>query len=421
MTKKLLFLIVFLILLFLGGSYYWLAYLGNPVPFTETEENPGGFNPFNRSSVTPPSNTTNYVSTTTETASQPPTEVQKLPVLRLISATPVGGMSASTTASTTLIRYVDRGAGHIYESRADEASIIKLSNTTLPRIYESYWNKNLSAVILRYIKEGTDTVVNFYGEVRKVIVTASSTIDVNKTPYEIRGKFLSADIREVTVSPKGDRVFTFNIENGRGIGYISQFDESKRTKVLDTPLTQVQVSWPEENTIIITTKASAVSSGYAYIVDVKNGTMTKIFGGILGLTTKTSTDGKQVLFSSSASRTFKTSLYNIKNKTTKEVIFKTLPEKCVWSTVHKSEVYCAVPTEIPNSLYPDDWYEGSVSFVDQLWHLDTATGEVHLLANLLNLSDRLIDATNLTLDPKENFLYFINKNDLSLWSLDLNQ
>lgn len=421
MTKKLLFLILFLVLLFVGGAYYWLAYLGNPVPFTETAENPGGFNPFNRSSITPPSNTNNYVSTTTNTTPPPPVEAQKLPILRLLSATPVGGMSASTTASTTLVRYVDRGAGHIYESRADDASIFKLSNTTLPRIYESYWNKNLSAVVLRYIKEGSDTVVNFYGEIRKVVVTASSTLDANKTPYEIRGKFLSADIKEMAVSPKGDRIFTFNVENGRGVGYISQFDESKKTKLFDMPLTQVQVSWPEENTLTITTKASAVSSGYVYIVDIKNATVKKVFGGTLGLTTKTSTDSKQILFSSSASRTIKTSLYNTQTRATNEVIFKTFPEKCVWSNLHKNEVYCAVPTEIPNGLYPDDWYKGTVSFVDQIWHLDTLTGEVHLLANLVNLSDRLIDATNLTLDPKENFLYFINKNDLSLWSLDLNK
>jgi len=52
--------------------------------------------------------------------------------------------------------------------------------------------------------------------------------------------------------------------------------------------------------------------------------------------------------------------------------------------------------------------------------LDTTTGEVHLLANLLNLADELIDATNLSLDPNENFLYFVNKRDLTLWSLDLN-
>ena len=130
---------------------------------------------------------------------------------------------------------------------------------------------------------------------------------------------------------------------------------------------------------------------------------------------------KKVIFSSTKNSIINTYLYNTKDGSTQDVIFKTLVDKCVWSNMHTNEVYCAVPVEFPQALYPDDWYRGKVSFVDQIWHLDTDTGEVHLLANLLSLSNKLIDATDLSLDPKENFLYFINKNDLSLWSLDLNQ
>ncbi|MEK7095408.1 MAG: hypothetical protein AAB917_02000, partial [Patescibacteria group bacterium] len=240
MNKKLLALIVLLILIFVGGSYYWLVYEGRPVPFTETEENPRGFNPFVRNTVTTPTDTLSSLATTT-TTSPPPSQEIKIPILRQISTTPIGGMSASTTASTTLVRYVDRGTGHVSEARADEAEIIKLSNTTLPRIYESYWNKNLTSAVFRYIKEDTDVVVNFYAEIRKVSGTSTDT--VNKTPYEIKGKFLSSTIKELAVSPKGDRIFTFNIEEGRGVGYLSQFDESKKTKILDTPLTQLSVSW----------------------------------------------------------------------------------------------------------------------------------------------------------------------------------
>jgi hypothetical protein len=44
-----------------------------------------------------------------------------------------------------------------------------------------------------------------------------------------------------------------------------------------------------------------------------------------------------------------------------------------------------------------------------------------MLANPLVVSDVMIDAINLKLDPKENNLYFINKYDLSLWVLDLNK
>jgi len=417
MSKKLLTLIILLILLIVvGAGYYWLVYRGEPIPLTVTEENPNGFNPFNRNTVTPPSNSNQPVGTTTKPAQV--TEEREIPTLRLISATPVGGFSASTTASTTVVRYVDRGAGHIFEAYSDREEIEKLSNTTLPRIYESYWNKNLNAVILRYIKSNTDTIVNFYGEIRPT-TKATSTDPINTTPYEVRGKFLSAGIDSIAVSPKGDRVFTLNIEDGRGIGYISGFDESKKTKILDIPLTQLSIAWPEENTAIVTTKASGMARGYVYSLNITTGLFQKIMGDIVGLTTKASTDAKRILFSNSANNSIKTSVFNISESKTASVIFKTLPEKCVWSNINKNDLYCAVPVEIPSGTYPDDWYRGKISFIDQIWHLDTNTGEVNLLANLLNLSNKLIDAVDLTLDKKEDYLYFINKNDLSLWSLDL--
>ncbi len=111
----------------------------------------------------------------------------------------------------------------------------------------------------------------------------------------------------------------------------------------------------------------------------------------------------------------------MKDGSTQETVFRTTTDKCVWSKLNPSEVYCAVPTEIPTGIYPDDWYRGNVQFADQIWHLDTVTGEVHIIANLLSLSNELIDVINPELDPKENFLYFMNKRDLTLWSLDLNE
>ena len=177
------------------------------------------------------------------------------------------------------------------------------------------------------------------------------------------------------------------------------------------------IDWPEVNVGTVVTKASASSLGYMYSVNTKTGVMKAVLGSIRGLSAKMSRDLSRVIYSSNS---LIASLLDTKTGESEEIVFKTLADKCVWSSLRKNEIYCAVPTEISRDfIYPDDWYKGRVSFVDKIWHLDTDTGEVHLLANLLNLSGTLIDATDLTLDPKEDFLYFINKRDLSLWSLDL--
>ena len=82
-------------------------------------------------------------------------------------------------------------------------------------------------------------------------------------------------------------------------------------------------------------------------------------------------------------------------------------------------VYCATPGEPVLGLYPDDWYRGVISTADKIWQLSASSGEIHLVSSIVDQSDRVIDAFNLGLDPKDEFLFFMNKNDLSLWSLDL--
>lgn len=412
MLKKI--LLTTIILIILGaGIYYFFFYDSSPVTLTENEsDNPNlTFNPINRPGTAPKA----ALVATTSKPIQEDVQALKIPTLRQISTSPIGGFMASTTASSTIVRYIDRGVGHIYEALSDDSRVRKISNTTIPKIYESYWNRDLSSAVLRYIKSDAGSIISFYAEIRPIKTSTSTTGEIKN---EIKGKFLSTSIRELAVSPKRDRIFTLNQEDGKGIGYVSGFDESKKTKIFETPMLQINAEWPEENTITLTTKASGLSSGYLYFYDVKKGTMKGLLGRITALSTKTSSDAKKILFSSNPSKP-KLSLFNTADNSTQEVVFRTLADKCVWSRLHTSDIYCAVPTEIPAGLYPDDWYKGNVSFVDQIWYLDSSTGEVRLLANLLNLSNDLIDAANLSLDPKENFLYFINKRDLTLWSLDL--
>ena len=420
MPKKIILIFILIILLLAGGIYYFFFYQSSPLSLIDTEETKTtGFSPINRASITTPRNTP-ISATSTDRSPNTFAQQTKLPALRHLSTTPIGGFMASSTASSTVVRFVDRGVGHIYESSSITDEIRKISNTTIPRVYESYWNKNLNTAVFRYMKDETDTISNFYAEIRPIKTSTSTFVTSNEINSEVKGKFISQDIKEMAVSPKKDRIFTLGVENGRGIGYVSGFDESKKTKIIDTPITQVSVEWPEENTVAITTKPSGVSSGYLYFLDIKKTSLKKILGGIIGLSTKVSPDAKKILFSSSNSRGFATNLYNTKDNSNQEMVFRTLADKCVWSRIRPNEIYCSVPVEIPKGVYPDDWYKGTVSFTDQIWHLDTTTGEVHLLANLLKISDELIDAIDLTLDPKENFLYFVNKRDLTLWSLDLN-
>ncbi len=416
------FLLILIPILLAGTAFYFFFKQNTSTPSVVENNNPSNvtFSPLGRGGSAPVA-TPGAEPDPNTGITQTPIQGQdsNLPRLMKLTTTPVGGFMASTTASSTLARYVDRGAGHVYEVSTLNKNIAqKLTNTTVPRVYQSFWNKNLSAAVFRYIKDETGIITNFYAEIRPFKTSASSTPEI---PAEIKGRFMSSTIREVAVSPKGDRIFTWSVENEKGVGYISNFDETKKVKVIEAPMTLVNIDWPEENTVTVSPKASGVASGHFYTINLKKPALIKPIPTGTGLTAKLSADTKHIIYSNSLGRGFSTNLYTAKDSSLQDVVFRTTTEKCVWSKLHPAEIYCAVPTDFPVGVYPDDWYRGNISFVDQLWHLDTVTGEVHLLVNPLLEANELVDAINLTLDPKENYLYFMNKRDLTLWSLNLNE
>ena len=424
-TSKIIIISSILILLILAGGFvYWWYFMGPASTILTTSEetnNQGGFSPLNRPAATRlgqvGTGVIGGIGNSSTTAERPP-------VLRLLSATPVGGYGASTTASTSVVRWIDRGRGNIYEARGDTSSIATISNTLLPRMYESLWDKNLIAFVGQYLDAGNDSIKTVITDIRKrVVPKVSSTTpvvtDTNSTTYELKGKMISGDVIAVAESPKKDRILSVINENSRGIGYISKFDGTGQTKLFDLPLAQIVAEWPEENTVTITTKAGSTNVGYLYFIDTRTGFSKKVLGGFAGLSTRTNKGATKVLVSVTNNNTVSSASYDIKTGKVTDTVFRTLADKCVWSEKVKENVYCAVPSNITAGAYPDDWYTGQASFTDTIWRLNSNTGEIHKIANLLEIGNVLIDAYNLQIDSKDDFLYFMNKKDLSLWSLDL--
>jgi hypothetical protein len=290
-------------------------------------------------------------------------------------------------------------------------------------MYESVWNKNLSSFLAFGITE-KNNVGGIWAELRARVMpkvsTTTSVTDSALTPYELKGKNLPENILTFAVSPKKDRVFVLINEKGAGAGYILKFDGSAPLPLFSTPVTQVNAEWPEENTIALTTKGAADERGFLYFVNAKTGVWKKILGPLPGLSTKVSVDAKKVFLSAAGSAdNIVSSIFDVDKKKGTDAVIRTLADKCVWGNFYKDMIYCAVPAQPVAATYPDDWYKGTVSFVDKIWQVSATTGEVHLISSIVDTSDRIIDAFNLGLDEKDRFLIFMNKNDLSLWSLDL--
>jgi hypothetical protein len=441
-TWKIIVMLIAILVLVAGGYWYFFARTTKTSTEPVTNEPTNGFEPLNRPATggnlptnTGTNNNGNNISTTTSVAT-------KIPILRLLSNTPVGGYGASTTVIITpvvatsstgtttkkltkpqttsrdvaVVRWVDRGRGNIYEARDDSLAITTLSNTVLPKIYDSVWNKNLTIFVGSMLDDDSSWATTLYAELKtqtasntKVATSTynatSTTVSNNSklplTPFTLKGNNLSDRVISYATSPKKDKVLMVVNESGVGVGYTATFDGKSITKIFDTPMTQINVDWPEDNTIAIITKGSASQSGFLYLINMKTGTWKKVAGPMLGLSAKVSHDAKFAIVSSvNSDKKLQTNIYSIADATITDAVVRTLADKCAWGNFYKEIVYCATPSQLTNATYPDDWAMGKVSFADKIWQINVLTGEIHLISSILDESDRVIDAFNLGLDPK---------------------
>lgn len=296
------------------------------------------------------------------------------------------------------LRYVERTNGHMYKMFLDTKISEKISNSTIPSIYEALFNGNGKTVIYRYLSED-NTISTFVA-----------------TLGALKGEFLQQDIKDISISKDKTKYF-YLIENSEGvIGMVRTFGGSGGVSVFNSPFTEWISQWAGNDKIFLTTKASYGVDGSIFSLDTTNKTITKILGGSSGFTTLVNNNATSILYNESVLTGPKLRLFDTTKHSSKELNAYGLPEKCVWSS-DNINVYCAIPNTIFGNQYPDAWYQGLVSFDDYFVKINTKTGDKATIANSAN--EVAVDGTHLFLDDKETTLFFTNKKDSTLWSLDI--
>lgn len=440
--RNLTFLIIILIVIvaILFGFFYLKKPASTPTDNGGSTNFFSNFNPFNKKTATPPNTTA-----PTDVSGYTPPSGGEIPITKLIkiSSMPIAGYGVfmkerykdvppvvippdGTTPATNTspaiptppatefvpaIRYVDRATGVIYQTFADKIFERKFSSTMVPMVYEVYFGNKGGSVVMRYLKTDNKTIQTFVGALPKEYLGADST-----GTDEIKGSFLPDNISNVNISPDTMRIFYLFNSADSAIGTTAGTLGDQKTQVFDSPYTEWLSGWPNSKIITLTTKPSANVPGYMYVVNPDKKDFNKVLGGINGLTTLASPDGKLVLYSDN---TLSLNIYHTDTKNSETLGVKTLPEKCVWSS-GSDTLYCAVPKTPILGLYPDQWYQGEISFSDEIWKINVTTGTTTMSIDLNGFSGgEDIDGTKLSLDDGENYLFFVNKKDSFLWKLDL--
>ncbi|OHB09855.1 MAG: hypothetical protein A3G05_00875 [Candidatus Zambryskibacteria bacterium RIFCSPLOWO2_12_FULL_45_14] len=335
-----------------------------------------------------------------------------------ISMEPVAGaVILNKGTSTVVVRYVDRATGHIYESNLTTLAKTKITNQTLPKIYEAYFRSDGNAVLFRSLQNDSDTVENFSLSLTPPKATLASTSSPQATDglYTVSATALRGDINAVAVG-SGNTLF-YALRDTKTL-VSSAFNGTGVKTLFTSPFTDWHLV-PVGNNLVIYTKASAYVPGYAYTLNTASRTLTKIIGPLNGLTVRPNASGNRILYSYTEGSGTKLFANNLQSKDVSEIFPPTLAEKCVWSVKNVGVVFCGAPTSGLGSGEPDNWYRGATHFSDRIWRFDTNTDIAEVLAEPKQNLDIDIDVLDLKLSPNEDYLIFINKNDLTLWGLKL--
>lgn len=457
--RNLTLLIIILVIIAIGSFAFFYFYKPTNPVITDTGSITNfisEFNPFGKSKTI---NTTTKEENTTDVSGYVPTTISDVPkgVLTKVSSFPVAGFGlfmkerfkdvpviekpvepvvvepaipeVKTTTKTTkkavtkptapptefigAIRYVNKATGNIYQTFTDKIEERRFTTTTIPRVYEAYFGNKGESVVMRYLKVDNQTIETFIGSLPKELLGADTT-----SSNEVKGSFLPENISDVSVAPDTSKLFYLFNTNESVAGIITNMLDNAKSQIFDSQFTEWLSFWPNTKMITLTTKPSSNVPGYMYAVDPAKKDFTKLLGGINGLTTLTSPDGKSVLYSNN---NLILNVYSIATREYNIMGVKTLSEKCIW-TKNSEVVYCAIPKFVEPSSYPDAWYQGEVSFSDQIWKIEIKSGNMKMLIDPATVEGgEDIDGTKLALDENENSLFFINKKDSYLWYLDLKQ
>ena len=410
--KNFILIISAIILLILGGLiFFYISSSKNVAPQNNTTEN---INPFGGAAQNKTGTTTFTNQPQNQISTETATNTNKL--IQLYKNPTSGSVFFLNNKGQDVIRFVDRAVGNVYEylPSSQTGEVQRITNTTIPKIQETIWSSSGKDLVLRFLDGDSDNIDSFMSQIK---TNSTSTGEIG----ELTGSFLATNIEQLNISPNKDKIFGIisKSDNSGTFGFMENLDGTGKKTVFDSPISYWNISWPKTSTITFNTKPNYQDPGLLYFFNTQNYSMTRILGDIVGLSSKTNKNADLVAYSFSQNNSFSLDIYDVVNKTSRGLSIPTLADKCVWSDNNTNTIYCAIPRSITPDNYPDAWYQGLESFSDDIWKIDTQKEIIQQIYRVGMNENVSIDALNLVISPDDKYLAFTNKNDLSLWLLDI--
>jgi hypothetical protein len=317
--------------------------------------------------------------------------------LRQLTTKPVIGARIIDKASTTVIRYVEAGTGHIFDIDIITGQEERTSPISVPAAEKAVISPNGSYVAIRsgFGNEGLVTLINL------------STID---SPSSVK---LPNQMRTFAFGYNNELLFTeISLGQTEGKGYLPSTATTRR--LFTAPFVAHEMAWSDASTTnhIIYTKPAASMIGYAYEVTASGLKrfpysgfgMTITQSGGVRFVGRLTNSGYRALIINAAGQT---------NESPAALI----PEKCTTNMSARGGQFCVSPFELTELNFPDSWYKGQFISEDNIWEIgnDAAT----MISSPSRTIGRSLDIINLQITTDGKMLYFINRIDNTLWLYEI--
>lgn len=415
MNKRTIIIFIVVAGLLAGGLFWYFSKINSATP-NQISIFPGG----STSTGTGHTATPGTGSTNGENGSFVPSAGSVPPRLYQLHGAPVAGAGFALTKDkkgqviNTSVRYIERGLGNIFETNLATYKESRIVNETRPHLSEALWGNNGNSVVVRFVDDVTSGVIisHIVNIKAPSLSNSTSTLDTPSGFLPTEEVYLPDSVPFMSMAEdNSDSLFYLNGKNG----LVTTSTNAAASNIFSSVFTEWLPQYPNQKLVTLTTRPSADVPGHMFFVDTKTKAVTKVLGNINGLTTLTNHDGKLVLYSETKDNAPQLSLYDVTKKISIPLYLRALPEKCVWGIKNPTLAYCAVPQTVPQGTYPDQWYQGVVSFSDNIWVIDSTTYDSHKILTPSDNKVSQLDITNLSISPDDSYLIFTNKIDFTPW------
>ena len=236
-------------------------------------------------------------------------------------------------------------------------------------------------------------------------------------------QFLPDNIASIAASPDGKSLVYLLSTSAGTDGYIAASDGGGAKKLFSLQLSEVTLAWPSQNTLMAVTKTSTGVPGMAFSINAKTGVVIPLVyaSGLSAIATR---DFSRVIYQTTPNdgSTRSTYSHNVVTGVNAPLSFDPFPERCAWSAVATTTMYCAGPLAYLPQNYLDLWHRGATGAGDSVVGFNVASGSSLIITTPGGVDGGVpSDIAEMAVSPDNHYLLFITRGDRSLWIVRLVQ